>query len=342
MSPKLEFRCLATTIGTMPHTDPKEACSLIATHLPQLPGWPQLPQRSFHENMYAQLSEGFPGAVIEGDRFYIDRHQDITGQLEQLYSAYLENDVERYPISPEYAAGLHAFLSSEIRTPLGIKGQLSGPFSWGLTVTDQDHRPIFYDEVLGDAMVKFLRLKAAWQERALSQLSTRTIIFVDEPNMVSLGSAFCPVSPEQVRPLLEEVLGGIGGLKGIHCCGNTDWSQLLKIGIDILSFDAYGYAETLSLYPAEVKSFLQEGKAIAWGIVPNQEEYLVKESVVSLRDRLEEAMAPFTRNGIGFSQLLEQALLTPSCGLSYLSPEAAAQALELLAGLSAKLRSTRL
>jgi hypothetical protein len=50
-------------------------------------------------------------------------------------------------------------------------------------------------------------------------------------------------------------------------------------------------------------------------------------------------MAPFTRKGIRFQQLIEQGLLTPSCGLASLATkEASAQALELLAELSIKIR----
>jgi len=50
-------------------------------------------------------------------------------------------------------------------------------------------------------------------------------------------------------------------------------------------------------------------------------------------------MAPFTRKGIRFKQLIEQGLLTPSCGLgSIATEEAAARVLELLAKLSARIR----
>ena len=99
--------------------------------------------------------------------------------------------------------------------------------------------------------------------------------------MASFGSAFFALSREKVISLLEEVFGGISGLKGVHCCGNTDWSVLLDTSADILSFDAYNYAQSLSLYPAEVKKFLDRKGTIAWGIVPNQEESLAKETVAS-------------------------------------------------------------
>jgi len=337
--PDTEFGCLPTAIGSMPHTDPSEACSQVIHYLKEIPAWPQLPKRSFLEQMCVQFSHGFPGVRIEDERIYVDRSLDLDESLEQLHTAYLENDIDRYPVSSDYAAGLHAFLALTTLAPLGVKGQITGPFTWGLAVTDDSGQPILSDDTLTDAIAKLLRLKATWQEKALSKISTNTIIFVDEPYMVSFGSDYVSLSRERVINLLEEVFGGISGLKGIHCCGSTDWSVPLGTSTDILSFDAYNYAESLSLYPAEIKDFLGRKGAIAWGIVPNNEEALAKESVASLRDRLEEAMAPFTRKGVRFKQLIEQGLLTPSCGLGLLaSKEAAAQVLELLAELSVKIR----
>jgi methionine synthase II (cobalamin-independent) len=335
----IEFGCLPTIIGSMPHTDPAEACALVSRYLKDIPAWPQLPKRSFKENMYAQFSEGFPGVVVTADKIYVDRSQDLDKPLEKLYAAYLENDVDKYPISPDYAAGLHSFLGLTNLSPLAVKGQVTGPVTWGLTVADSDGKAIVYDDVLADAMVKLLRLKAGWQEKELGKISKNTIIFIDEPYMASFGSVSVTLSKEKVVSLLDEVLGGIKGLKGAHCCGNTDWSVLLSTKIDILSFDAYNYAQSLTLYPAEVKSFLDRKGAIAWGIVPNDEPSLAKETAASLKDRLEEAMAPFTRKGVPFKQLIEQGLLTPSCGLAPLNTtNAAAQALELLVELSAIIR----
>jgi len=338
MTPKIEFNCLPTIIGSMPQTDPKEACSLVAKYLPDLPAWPQLPKRSHLENMYAQFSESFPGLVLEGDKIYVERSADFNSQLEQLYNAASENNPDNYGISAEYAAGLHAFLALKERHPKMVKGQITGPITWGLCVTDREQRGILYDDLLAEALAKFLRLKAMWQERFLRQISPETVIFVDEPYLTSLGTAFVSIPNEQVTILLEEVFSGIKGLKGVHCCGSTDWSLLLKSSTDILSFDAYNYADSLSCYPAEVKAFIERGSSIAWGIVPNEEGALGRESLASLYDRLGEAMAQFTREGIPFKQLVAQGLLTPSCTLASLSVEAAIRALELLAELSAKVR----
>lgn len=333
---RLEFGCLPTAIGSMPHTDVLEACRLVAKYLPQLPGWPQLPKRSPKENMYLQFSEGFPGLVIEGDKPKVKRTTDFDTELEKLLTT-SDDEIDAYHISADYAAGLYA-LPTFLSHPEMVKGQITGPVSFGLCITDADGRGIVYDETLAEAAARLLRLKAKWQENFLRRTTRTTVIFVDEPYLTSLGTAFVALSNETVARLLEEVLGGLSGVKGIHCCGSTDWSLLLSTSIDVLSFDAYNYADSLACYPVNVKAFLEKGGNIAWGIVPNDEDALADESLSSLYDRLGEAIGPFTRDGIPFRQIAAQSLLTPSCGLASLSTDAAVQALELLKGLSDKIR----
>lgn len=335
----LEPCCLATAIGSMPHIDPAQACSVVKKYLPNLPHWPQLPRRSFPENMYVQFSQGFPGVVVGEERIGVERSRDLTPELEKLYDAYLKNTPESFAVQPDYAAGLYVFLDTDLGSPLAVKGQITGPFSFGLAVTEENRRPSLYDDTLADAIAKLLKLKAAWQEKKLQSLSSNTIIFVDEPYFSALGSAFVSFPKEQAVKLLEEVLSGISGIKGLHCCANTDWSLLLGTSADILSLDAYNYIQAFTLYPQEVKTFLERGGIVAWGIVPNEEKTLAKETVASLRDRLEEGIAPLTRKGIRFNDIIQQSLLTPSCGLAGLSLEAAERALELLSGLSQVLRS---
>ena len=336
-----KFNCLPTIIGSMPHTDARDACALITRYLKDLPAWPQLPRRTFLENMYAQYSEGFPNVVIEGDRIYVDTAADYQTPLEALYAAYLAEDADKFAISPDYAAGLYAFLDLDNLNPLAVKGHVTGPLSWGMTVTDQNKRAILYDDILGDAVPKLLRLKAAWQEQQLMKLCRNTITFVDEPYMASYGSSVAAgpfSSAGKVAEMIDEVFAGIRGLKGIHCCGNTDWSVLLNTKLDILNFDAYSYAESISLYPEQIKKFLARGGVIAWGIVPNQVTEVGGETLASLKDRLEEAVAPFTRHGIPFKDILAQSLLTPACGLTHLDGDGVAAVLELLTDLSEKMR----
>jgi len=339
MKAEFEYNCKATMIGSLPSADAESACRQVIKYLPGLPAWPQLPARSSLENMYVQYSEGFPGAVIADGKVTVKPGPEFDDELALLYLAHADNNVDRYAVSPDYAAGLYALAGSGQVKHGAVKGQVTGPVSWGLCVTDASGRGILYDDLLADAAAKFLRLKAAWQEKFLRKLAPQTVIFIDEPYLASLGSAFISISSEQVSLLLEEVLSGLSGIKGIHCCGGTDWTLLLKSSIDVLNFDAYNYFESLACYPDEVHAFIKRGGAIAWGIVPNDEEVLQKESLPSLSDRLEAAIAFFSSDGISFKELVSRSLVTPSCGLDSLSPDAAEEVFRLLAGLSEKFRA---
>ncbi len=346
---KFEFNGLATAIGSMPHINPQEACSLVLTHLPEIPAWPQLPRRTFVENMYFQFRPSFlPRLHEEADgTMYVDSDlsRDITRELsedlEQLYQDDLKNDFGNYEIKEDRRAGFDVFLEylqEKADHPMAVKGQVTGPISMGLKITDSNLRPVLYNDTVADALARHLKLMAAWQDKALSAVCPKTIISVDEPYLASMGSAFVSFPREQVVSLLEEVLEGISGLKAVHCCGNTDWSVLLQTSIDILSFDAYNYGETISYYPSEVKSFISRGGVIAWGIVPNDEQSLSRETGTSLLSRLDEMMELLAKKGIGYDILQSQCLITPSCGLEPLSPEVAEKALEMTAKVSAEFR----
>lgn len=337
ISPKIRFNCLPTVIGSMPHKDAREACRLMLKYIPAIPVWPQLPNRSPLESMYVQYGEGFPGIKVEGDSIYIKTSDDLDSTMEKLHNAHFENDTSDYAITPQYAAGLHELLNMNIHPPLAVKGQIIGPISWGLTVTD-GLRYIIYDDTLAEAMTRHLRLKASWQQKALTKISPNTIIFLDEPSLSSLGSPFVSLSSDKAAGLMTETLEGISGIKGLHCCGNADWPMVLNLPIDILNFDAYNYTNSLSTYPAEVKSFLERGGTIAWGIIPNDEDTLSRETLASLIDRFEEGLSIFHREGIQQDILIHQGLITPSCGLASLSVDAAEQALKLLAEVSASVR----
>lgn len=343
MSEKFTPAWLPMAVGSLPLIDSAEAWRWALKYTPELPVWAQLPRRSYLENMYAQFSENFPGVVVDlqAERVYVDRTKNLDADLERLYLAYLQNDLSYGVLNPEYAAALNYLLTTEgvlPKPPLAIKGQVTGPISWGLTVVDQDRRPLLYDEIMADAIAKHLRLKASWQEQKLRTFAPQTIMFVDEPYMSSYGSGFISLSRDQVLMLLEEVFAGIAGLKGVHCCGNTDWSVLLDTSVDILSFDAYEYAESLALYPDAVSAFLARGGTLAWGIVPSS-AVAVKETASGLLERLHAGIDLLASKGVSRDKLLSSGLITPSCGMGSLDPQVAERVLTLTAQVSAQMRA---
>ena len=178
-------------------------------------------------------------------------------------------------MSEEYAAGFYALLRAlEKRPPVRarfLKGHVTGPLTAGISYKDEQGRDIIHNEQLYDAVVKKLAMNAAWQIRKLGAFGKPVIVFLDEPAMETLGSAFSPAAPELVAEKLDEIIEAIheaGGIAGIHCCGNADWPLIFNTKVDIVNFDAFGYLERVLLYPAEIRAFFARGGALAWGIVP--------------------------------------------------------------------------
>lgn len=336
-----DLSCLATGIGSLPHTSPKEACDLIVANLKDIPFWPQLSNLSFKENMYAQFLYPLPGIVIDENekRVYIDDNVD-SAAIDEFLARLLSENVEHFAYSEEYFHGLFEMLERQdgFQGITMFKGQITGPISLGFQVTDENRKPIFYNDIYRDMIIKSLCMMARWQEQTLGKFCNRTLIFVDEPFLSMIGSAFISITKERAVACMNEVLGAMKGRKAIHCCANTDWGLVTDCAIDILSFDAYEYADSLFLYSDDVKEFIEKGGMIAWGIVPNNEELLATESVESLVTRLEGIMKRLSDRGISMDDILSSSLMTPSCGLGPTSVSCAEEALPILREVSEKMR----
>lgn len=336
MDTKQIFNCVATAIGSLPHKDVKKAWEIILNTLPDIPIWPQLPNRSFKENMYIQYSENFPCVVCdeENRKIFFDTSKNLELELEKFYQKYLEKDIEYFKISEDYAAGFYAiFRTFKDFFPKYIKGHITGPISFGLTITDENKKSIIYHEQLFDAVVKGLAMKGIWQVLKFKDLNLPSIIFIDEPYLSAFGSAYVNLSREEIIIPLNEVINTIkennnNVLVGIHCCGNTDWSLLMETKVDIISFDAYNFISSFILYPKELTTFLNRGGIIAWGIIPSSKE-VVKEDVKSLIKKLEQGIELLSTKGIQKELLLKNLFITPSCGTGTLSEDIAEKVFRL-------------
>ena len=355
--PTFEPCCLATTIGSLPHTDVALGTRLTFESTPEIPSWVQFPRRVFYENMMIQFTEGMPGLVedTDGQRVYFDTSTpDFIDQLTDFYARYLaateEGDagaLDSFALAPKYAAGFEEFvarLPDQAAAPSMLKGQVTGPFTLGTNLLDQDRRCSYYDDNLRDVIVKTVALKAMWQMGRLSVFGARVMIFLDEPSLLSFGSqTFITVSREDIIGDTNEVVTAIherGGLTGVHCEANTDWSLLMETDLDILDFDAYDHMQAITLYPAELHTFLERGGCLGWGIVPTLDrEAAGTETLVSLVDRFDEGMGRLVCKGFERELLLRRALITPSCGAGgVLTEPLAERVLGLLRQMSTTLR----
>ncbi len=314
-------RWMATAIGSLPHTDADAACELVFATLPDAPVWPQLPRRGFKENMYAQYSEGMPGCVVDDFRtkVWCEKGDGFWQEVDVFYQDCMDGRTDRFAVSEDFARGLHAFAAKVRQGPRTypvLKGQVTGPISFGLTVTDENNRPILYDETYADLLVRLLGMKARWMRDFLASTgrAEQVLIFFDEPYLSMVGSALVSIDPDFVVEALDRCVDEVDGLTGVHCCGNTDWSLLLRSKVDVINFDACEYLENLALYPGELNAFLDRGGRLAWGLAPNSER-VFSEDLAGLRTRLKLGIALLSDRGVPEEKLRRGMLVTPSCGL---------------------------
>jgi len=353
---KRDISLLATAVGSLPYNNPKEALNLIFSNIGNFPVWPQLSHVNQKEDMLAQFTQNIPGIVFdeEDNRWYMDQNEEnFYEQLEEFYLDYesIINDknfelLDKYAISGEFSSPIPLFFEKikEVK-PVAIKGQITGPFTWGTSLVDREKKCAFYDETLREIIIKGLTLKALWQVVKFKEYSPNSIpvIFLDEPSMSQYGaSTFITITKEDITSSISEiatVLKDNGALVGIHCCGKTDWSLITSSNVDILNFDALNFAESLSLYSRELEKFMQNGGYIAWGMVPTLDEDVLKVANIDfLMDKFQTALAYLTNKGIDEKLILDSSFITPTCGAGSLSIELAVKALNLTSELSRAIR----
>lgn len=347
----------ATAIGSLPHANPEEASNLIWETFSDIPFWPQLAQVNNMEDMIVQYSQNVPGIFIkpeeqifgfnpENDEFYSDLEEFYMDFDEIIEEGNLEK-LDKYGISSPYTSSIENFYQNiKLNKPSFAKGHITGPFTWGTSICDNDKKCIFYDETYRDIVTKALSLKALWQIRKMKEAyeDITPIIFIDEPTMSQFGtSAFITVQESDIVDSLNAITGVInsnGALSAVHCCGKTDWNMILKTGIKILNFDAYSFAKSFTVYSKQIKEFLTNGGYIAWGIVPTLDtEALEASTKESLMQKLEEGISSLESKGLDRKLVLEQSIITPSCGAGCLPVKLAEKAMKLTSEIANDLKN---
>ncbi|MCL1812184.1 MAG: hypothetical protein FWG29_01540 [Treponema sp.] len=354
----MKTQFLSTAIGSMPFEEPDHAVDISLKCL-DAPIWPQLPRITLLEQMEIQYSENIPCAVVDAEkkRMYFQTDGDYSEQFAEFYESYMTasdpdegtKDFSAMAISEKYSRGIYALLQalkekgsagSLAKLPW-LKVQSTGPISFALTIVDENKRAIYYNEEFRDVIVKSIAAKSRWQIQQFRPFAENIICFIDEPILSAFGSStYVSVKREDVVSILSEVIEAVraeGGIPGIHCCGNTEWSILVDAGVDIVNFDAFEYGDTISIYADSVKSHLERGGVLAWGIVPTSEK-IREQTAESLEKKLEESMDNLVSRGIDKSLIVQQAMITPSCGTGSLTADDAEKVFSLMAALTRRMK----
>lgn len=327
--------CAAVSgVGSLPHQDADEAVRLVARYCPELPFWPQLPRRGNAEGMVFQPLHSLTERLkpLESGSLY-----RIEAANEEELSALLMAADPGLP--PHCAAGLLAFESAFRRgafpTARTIKGQLIGPLTLAGCLVFED-RPLIERPLLLSALTEHLTRCAQDQIHRLGESGLPVMLWIDEPALARLPDR-PKLERKRLRDALRQLVGSVqqaGALAGIHCCAAVTVKELIRCGVDVVSFDAAltagGRRERDVL-----GDFLQKGGIAAFGILPTGEG-LADFDGAAARDQ-------WLAVGGGMedrSVLARQTILTASCGLGLLSESQAAQSLRQAQQLSISIRSS--
>ncbi len=340
----------ATGIGTLPHGDPAQAVAAVLARLPEMPYWPQLPQRAAVEDMNLQYARALE-PLVRADGVARSLIAFAGGPREEALAAFYERLLtgpdEGFGLEPAEAAGFFAFLEAVRPAPPTaypwVKGHVTGPLTLAASVLGPDGKALLYDEEVAEALARGLGAAAAAQAHQMEVLGRPLLLFVDEPFLSGYGSAFNPLERGRAIELLaltlEEFRARAQAVLGVHCCGNTDWSILVDAGFDVINLDSAGFGQHLLLYPQALEKLYGRGGAVAWGAVPTL-EYTGSETAQSLWQGLESLLEQLAGMGFARQVLARQALITPACGLGSLSLDKALAILDLTRGVSELARAS--
>lgn len=318
--------CAVTGIGSLPMHDPVAAVRLVAHYCPQLPFWPQLPQRSAHEGMIAQVLGPLDDLVFpleDGIRYAVR-----AGCGDQVARRLQAGTVV---LDAAHAAGFFAFEAALEQGMFAdaacLKAQIVGPLTLaamllGAAPTPAEGVPLLEQDDMLEGVGHYITRMALWQIARLSRWKRPLLFFLDDPfvALVPLQAGDQPSGPLRVVQRTVAALRAAGVLVGLHCCATTAIAAAMsRTGADVLSFDAYNALEDF-FADAEGRAFVQQGGVVAAGLVPTWDDVRGL-AAATLAARWQAAAGAVVGDR---AALARQTIVTAACGLG-LKREAAAR-----------------
>jgi hypothetical protein len=323
-----------TGIGSLPLTAGLPAVRAVAELSPEVPFWPQLPQRSPREGIVGQ-GLGIVEELIE-PRNEGYGYQVKEGQIDRVLAALHRSNGE---LSPEHAAGFWAFEQSLseglFRPALALKGQIEGPLTLAAYLFYKD-RPFLSDPQLFAAIAFHVSQIVAWQIDRLKVAGLPVLLFVDEPALCLHLPPANSISEEQALHVVAATLEGArlrGAYAGLHCCAARPFERMCRVAPDIISFDAH---EGLDWFFRDWRAldFVQQGGTVAYGIVPTR-------AGVNALDAATIFIRWFKAASLAGDpqKFAERAMITATCGLGLLDMSAVVESFEVAHSVSKLIRS---
>jgi hypothetical protein len=319
MSPILDvpgFDLPTSGIGSLPHTQLELA--LQQAFQVDIPFLPQLPATNNAELMIPQALEGFPGLEIaDAGEAWINVEEwrkgarDLGGRVDRALAG---REISYFEPTALTCRAWKPFLwDVHERHCAAAKAQITGPCTLRWVVRLNDGRPLSDEPEIESQLLRMAFVRSIAMVRALKETGARPLFFLDEPGLYALDRR----NPRhllavQELKMLILALRKEGAQVGIHCCSNTDWSQILALGPDFLSVDVRLSLGLLLSQREAFKAFLAEGHHLSLGIIPTnlEADYELEELLESVMTTLSDQAA----DPAVVRQVLSDSMLTPACG----------------------------
>jgi methionine synthase II (cobalamin-independent) len=316
----------ATGIGSMPGSDPVEACRVVFGELPDLPHLPELPGRGPGADITGRTAALLVDMAVEttaGGWKLADRPGRDSSRAAGYWSADLDALEE---VADGYVG------------PLKI--QVCGPLTMAATLElSRSVNPALADPgAVADIAVSLAEGLAAHAADVRKRVPGATLIVqLDEPSLPAALAGRVPtasglnvvgaVDEAVASHRLAAVLSAPAAFTVVHCCaGPTPFLLIKAAGAAAVSFDLSLLRRNEIELVAEVA---EAGLALFAGALPaSAVQRLVNGPPLPARQTADSVVTLWRHAGLAPGLLAPQVVITPACGLAGLSPAAARAALE--------------
>lgn len=328
--------CQPTSLGPMPHLVQSAAWDAVMRQTPGLPALPLLPAKG--ETLPLLGAKGFAGVTGDANELVLEREAARRG-IDALYAAYLRGVTHAQ--AQDLAAVSRVFQTEQqpFRRARIVFGLALGPVSLALTLVDDQTEPVLNDAELLDALAKHVFLRRLWLLKTLERTGKPVAIWMYEPFLDLVQSAFAPLAIAELVAAIDQALG-IGMLRVLWAPHAVSAAAIL----DTLLLDSVGMPlpppEQAELLAPMIKRLLTHKTAFGWGIVPVTSEGVRGTSVGRLAARFKTWLRALEANGISTEEMLGASLIMPEDTLAYLDTTDAERALALTVELSSLIRQS--
>ena len=331
----------ATSMAFLPHRDAERAVEVILENFPEAPCLPVLSRSIKH------MLEGLPCVVLDREkkRVFLDPSPEREAEIIEFYERVEADDLAAFATTRKTAPGFYAMIDRlKTHAPEGLQWvafQTAGPVLMGDILKQENGVSSFFHETLRDILIKGVNMKSRWLEQMIRQQlpGVEVIAGLPETTLVNFTSAGGSGTREAIISSINQGFSGLMGPKWVHCCANIDWRLLTETQVDVINFDAFQYADKVTLYHREFKAFLERGGTLAWGIVPVTDEAIGRQTVEGLVDRLQKGLDMFIEKGIDEARLAAASWVMPCCDANLMQQDNAERAFAMTREISQIMRS---